>query len=123
MGFVLSYQTLTREIRARKLRPACTQCATATGRVNAIIAHPPGVETQWDWLDLPDPPESWGWGAMAHVLVRSLAHSGRWRAVLSPSMDQQHLIDGLDRITRAGNYGSRTKRGSSESRYCRKGLA
>jgi len=35
---------------------------TATGRVNAIIEHPPGVETQWDWLDLPDPPVDWGWG-------------------------------------------------------------
>lgn len=100
LGFVLSYQTLTREIRARKLRPVCEKCATATGRPNAIIEHPPGVETQWDWLDLPDPPESWGWGSTAHVLVGSLAHSGRWRAIIAPSMDQPHLIDGLDRITR-----------------------
>jgi hypothetical protein len=43
--------------------------------VNAIIEHPPGEETQWDWLDLPDPPASWGWGKMAHLLVGSLAHS------------------------------------------------
>ena len=96
----MSYQTLTREIRARKLRPVCAQCATATGRANAIIEHPPGVETQWDWLDLPDPPASWGWGSTAHVLVGSLAHSGRWRAVIAASMDQPHLVDGLDRITR-----------------------
>ena len=41
-GFVLSYQTLTREIRARKLRPACLACAGATGRVNAVIEHPAG---------------------------------------------------------------------------------
>ena len=101
LGFVLSYQSLTREIRTRGLRPVCTACATATERVNGIIDHPPGVETQWDWLDLPDPPASWGWGRMAHLLVGSLAHSGKWRAVLSPSMDQPHLIDGLDRITRA----------------------
>jgi transposase len=100
LGFAASYQTLTREIRVRKLRPVCAQCATATGRVNAIIAHPPGVETQWDWLDLPDPPAQWGWGGSAHVLVGSLAHSGRWRAVLAPSMDQPHLIDALDRIIR-----------------------
>jgi transposase len=99
LGFTGSYQTLTRQIRVRGLRPSCAQCATATGRANAVIDHPPGVETQWDWLDLPDPPVAWGWDR-AHVLVGSLAHSGRWRAVLAPSMDQAHLIDGLDRITR-----------------------
>ena len=62
LGFVLSYQSLTREIRARGLRPVCTACATATERVNGIIEHPPGVETQWDWLDLPDPPAGLGVG-------------------------------------------------------------
>jgi transposase len=101
LGFEMSYPSLTRHIRARNLRPACLACAGATGRVNAIIEHPPGEETQWDWLDLPDPPAHWGWGKTAHLLVGSLAHSGRWRGVLSPSMDQPHLIDGLDRITRA----------------------
>jgi transposase len=100
LGFVLSYQSLTREIRARGLRPACAACAGATGRVNAVIEHPPGAETQWDWLDLPDPPAGWGWGKTAHLLVGSLAHSGKWRAVLSASMDQPHLVDGLDRVTR-----------------------
>jgi len=35
------------------------------------------------------------------VLVGSLAHSGRWRAALAPCMDQAHLVDGLDRISRA----------------------
>jgi transposase len=100
LGFGLSYQTLTREIRARDLRPTCTACAGATGRVNAVIAHPAGEETQWDWLDLPDPPASWGWGSMAHLLVGSLAHSGRWRGYLSPVMDQPHLVEGLDRVCR-----------------------
>lgn len=101
LGFGLSYQSLTREIRGRGLRPVCAACATATGRANAVIAHPPGAETQWDWLDLPDPPVSWGWGRTAHLLVGSLSHSSRWRAVLSPGMDQPHLVDGLDRVTRA----------------------
>ena len=100
LGFEASYPTLTREIRARGLRPACAACVGATGRANAVIEHPPGAETQWDWLDLPDPPAAWGWGKTAHLLVGSLAHSGRWRAVLSPSMDQPHLIDALDRVTR-----------------------
>ena len=101
LGFTLSYQSLTREIRARGLRPACAACVGVTGRPNAVIEHPPGAETQWDWLDLPDPPAAWGWGRSAHLLVGSLAHSGRWRAVLSGSMDQPHLIEGLDRVTRA----------------------
>jgi transposase len=100
LGFTASYQSLTREIRARRLRPVCTDCGRATERANAVIAHPAGEETQWDWLDLPDPPTAWGWGSMAHLLVGSLAHSGRWRGYLSATMDQPHLVDGLDRITR-----------------------
>jgi transposase len=101
LGYAASYPTLTREIRARKLRPVCTACATAVNRANGIIEHPPGEETQWDWLDLPNPPASWGWGSMAHLLVGSLAHSGRWRGVLAPSMEQARLVDGLDRVSRA----------------------
>lgn len=100
LGFVASYPTLTREIRARRLRPVCADCGRATERANAIIPHPAGEETQWDWLDLPDPPASWGWGSMAHLLVGSLAHSGRWRGYLSSTMDQPHLVEGLDRISR-----------------------
>ncbi|WP_202817175.1 Mu transposase domain-containing protein, partial [Serinicoccus sp. CUA-874] len=40
-------------------------------------------------------------GATAYLLVGALAHSGRWRGVLCPSMDQPHLIDALDRVARA----------------------
>lgn len=100
LGFTASYQTLTREIRTRRLRPACADCGRATERANAVIPHPAGEETQWDWLDLPDPPEGWGWGSMAHLLVGSLTHSGRWRGYLSAHMDQPHLVEGLDRISR-----------------------
>ncbi|MFC9358810.1 transposase [Rhodococcus sp. NPDC057014] len=100
LGYRLSYPTLTRQIRDRKLRPVCAACANATDRVNAIIDHPAGEETQWDWVDLPNPPASWGWGAMAHLLVGSLAHSGRWRGILAPAMTQPHLVDGLDRVSR-----------------------
>ena len=100
LGFTASYQTLTREIRARQLRPVCVDCGRATERANAVIPHPAGEETQRDWLDLPDPPTSWGWGSMAHLLVGSLAHSGRWRGYLSATMDQPHLVEGLDRICR-----------------------
>jgi hypothetical protein len=75
LGFALSYPSLTRNIRVRGLRPVCEQCRSATDRPNAIIEHEPGDETQWDWLDLSDPPVSWGWGRTAHLLVGSLAHS------------------------------------------------
>ena len=99
LGFGLSYQSLTRHIRDRGLRPACQDCRGVTQRANAVIDHPPGEETQWDWLELPDPPTAWGWGKTAHLLVGSLAHSGKWRAMLAVSEDQPHLIAGLHRIT------------------------
>lgn len=100
LGFGLSYQSLTRNLRTRNLRPVCEACRTATDRPNAVIPHEPGDETQWDWLELPDPPESWGWGRTAHLLVGSLSHSGKWRAALAPSEDQPHLVLCLDRVTR-----------------------
>ena len=73
--------------------------------VHALHRPPARGGNPLDWLDLPDPPSGWGWGwgwgKTAHLLVGSLAHSGRWRAVLAPSMDQPHLVDGLDRVSRA----------------------
>jgi hypothetical protein len=50
-GFEASYPTLTREIRARRLRPVCADCGRATERVNAII--PPDLlndlpEDKWN---------------------------------------------------------------------------
>jgi transposase len=101
LGFDRSYPTFTRQLRARGLRPACEQCRAAKGRAVTIIDHPPGEETQWDWLDLPDPPASWGWGKTASLFVGALAHSGRWRGLLAESKDQPHVIDALDQISRA----------------------
>lgn len=93
LGYTGSYQTLTRQIRDRGLRPACTACAHVTKRPNAIIEHPPGEETQFDWVELPDAPAGWAFPTKrAYVLVGSLAHSGVWRAVISPSMDLPHLL-------------------------------
>ena len=104
LGFDRSYPTFTRLVRDRRLRPACEPCHPAKGRPVAVIDHPAGEETQWDWVELPDPPPGWralGWGKTAYLLVGALSHSGRWRGVLAPSMDQPHLIDALDRVTRA----------------------
>ena len=89
LGFTASYPSLTREIRARNLRPKCVACAggAGTGRANAVIAHPAGAETQWDWLDLPTRPTSWGWRSMASLLVESFARFGQSHGSLSASMD------------------------------------
>lgn len=99
LGFGQSYPTFTRQLRTRQLRPHCERCSAAKGRPVAIIEHPPGEETQWDWVDLPDPPAAWGWGSNASLFVGALAHSGRWRGVLAESEDQPHTIDALDQIT------------------------
>ena len=101
LGYDRSYPSMTRALRARGLRPACEPCAPVKGRPVAVIEHPPGAETQWDWVELPDPPEHWGWGKTAHLLVGALSHSGRWRGVLCESEDQGHLVEGLDRVARA----------------------
>ncbi|MHC1561205.1 Mu transposase domain-containing protein [Actinomycetospora sp. C-140] len=100
LGFAGSYPSLTAAIRAHRLRPHCEPCTASKGRDAAIISHPAGEETQWDWVELPDPPTSWGVGGQAHLLVGSLAHSGRWRAVLAESEDFPHLIEAVDRVTR-----------------------
>jgi transposase len=100
LGFNASYQTLTRQIRVRELRPVCDACRSVSQRPTAVIEHRPGEETQWDWLELPDPPASWGCGSRAHLLIGALAHSGRWRARLAETEQQPQLIDGLDRIAR-----------------------
>jgi transposase len=118
LGFALSYQSLTRNVRARGLRPVCQQCRSATERSNAIIPHDPGDETQWDWLDLPNPPESWGWGRTARLLVGSLAYSSKWRASLEPATDQPHLVAGLDRVTRAVGGVTRTWRFDRMATVC-----
>nr|WP_313885966.1 helix-turn-helix domain-containing protein [Fodinicola feengrottensis] len=56
LGFTGSYPSLTAAIRDLGLRPHCEACDRSKGRDTAVIAHPAGAETQWDWLELPDPP-------------------------------------------------------------------
>ncbi len=102
LGYDRASSTFTRQLRARELRPACQPCAPAKGRPAAVIDHPAGEETQWDWVELPDPPASWaaaGYTGKAFLLVGALAHSGRWRGVLCSSMEQPVLIDALHRVS------------------------
>jgi transposase len=96
LGFDRSYQTFTRKLRERGLRPHCEPCSASNGRAHVDIEHPPGEEIQWDWLELDDTP----WGAKAYVLVGALAHSSRFRAWFSESDDQAHLVVGIDEILR-----------------------
>jgi transposase len=100
LGYPGSYPSFTRALRVRGLRPGCAACASGAHRDASIIDHPAGEETQFDWLELPDPPTGWGLGGAAHLLVGSLAHSSRWRAVLAESEDQPHLIEALDGVVR-----------------------
>lgn len=100
LGYAGSYPSLTAAIRARGLRPHCEPCQASRGRDAAIIAHPPGEETQFDWLELPGPPPEWGCGAHAHLLVGALSASGRWRGVLAECEDFAHLAEALDVVAR-----------------------
>lgn len=98
LGWSGGYSTLTRQIRARGLRPVCEACRGLKDRPVAIIDHPPGAETQWDWVELPDPPAHWGWGKHAHLLVGASSHSSKWRGVLVESEEQAHLIVALHQV-------------------------
>lgn len=100
LGYPGGYSTFTRALRERRLRPHCEPCSAARGRDHAIIDHPAGEETQWDWVELPDPPPGWGVGAHAHLLVGALSHSGRWRGVLADAEDLPHLVEALDAVVR-----------------------
>jgi transposase len=94
LGYDRSYQRFTHELRARRLRPHCEPCAGVRGRPTIEIAHPPGDEIQWDYLELP---ASWGG---AHLLVGTLSYSGRTRGVFCESEDQAHLVEGIDGVLR-----------------------
>jgi len=99
LGFDKSYPSFTRGLRTHRLRPHCEPCSSSRGRDHAVIEHPPGEEVQWDWLELPDPPEAWRAGREAHLLVGCLPASGRWRAVLAEGEDQAHLVEALHAVS------------------------
>lgn len=94
-GFERSYPTLVRELRRLELRPVCLVCQHRRGLAPTVeIEHPPGEETQWDWLELPDTP----WAAPAYVLVGALSHSGRFRGVFCEQMTFGHLAEAAHQI-------------------------
>ena len=99
LGYEGAYSSFTRALRRRGLRPSCDACAAAgTPSEFAVIGHPAGGETQWDWVELPGPPASWGRGRHAHLLVGALSHSGAWRGVLAESEEQPYLVASLHAV-------------------------
>jgi len=94
VGYDRAYQTFTRHILERGLRPHCEPCSASKGRAHVDIDHPTGEEIQWDWLELHVTP----WGDKTYVLVGSLAHSGKFRCRFSESMDQPHLIVAMHQV-------------------------
>jgi hypothetical protein len=52
------------------------------------------------------------------LLVGSLAHSGKWRGSLEPATDQPHLVQGLDRVSRALGGVTKTWRFDRMSTVC-----
>jgi transposase len=100
LGYAGSYQSFTRGIRTRSLRPVCAACRQQKTTDRALIEHPPGEETQWDWLELTDPPKHWGFPGSAFVLLGVLAHSSKWRGWIAESTCQPHLIEGVDQVAR-----------------------
>lgn len=104
LGFPLSYQSFTRGLRTRRLRPHCEACAGVKGRATIEIEHPPAEEIQWDWVELPEAP----WGEDAHLLVGSLPCSGKFRGIFCESEDQPHLIEAIDGVLR--RLGGNTRR-------------
>ncbi|MCX4751026.1 IS21 family transposase [Kitasatospora sp. NBC_01287] len=100
LGYQGGYSTFTRALRKHRVRPHCEPCDRTTGRDRAIIEHPAGEEIQFDWVELPDPPDGWNCGSHAHLLVGALAHSGRWRGVLAESEQFPHLVEAIEQVMR-----------------------
>jgi transposase len=96
LGFERSYVTFVRQLRLLGLRPRCEACRTGGHGVTVELAHEPGEEIQFDWLELPETP----WGEPAYVLVGALSFSGRCRAVISEGMSFAHLVDAIDGVLR-----------------------
>src|SRR3972149_3131246 len=96
IGFSGSYQTLTRQVRVRSLRPHCEACSAAKGRATTEITHDPGAETQFDWLELPEAP----WGGAAIVLVGALAPSAKFRGAFSEAKDTPPLVAAMGGVLR-----------------------
>jgi transposase len=96
LGYRLSYPSFVRQVRTKGLRPHCEACHGVKGRDHADIEHPAGEEIQWDWFERRNAP----WGQTAYILLGTLPHSSRVRGTICESLDQPHLIEGIDAVMR-----------------------
>jgi ANTAR domain len=100
LGYPGGYSTFTRALRKHRVRPLCTLCRRNCRSDGTTVRHPAREEVRFAWLRLPDPPERWGCGSRAHLLVGMLVNSGRWRAVLTESEEFPQLAEAIDRVLR-----------------------
>jgi transposase len=96
LGYGLSYPSFARQLRTGGLRPHCEACNGVRGRDTIEIAHPAGVEIQWDWFERRKAP----WGGTANVLLGTLPHSGRTRGMIAAGTDQPYLVEAMDGVLR-----------------------
>ena len=78
----------------------CEACTGVRGRPTIEIDHQPGDEIQWDFLELPCP---WRPHTVLHVLVGTLAYSGRMRGAICAGEDEAQVVAG---VASAGGHGS-----------------
>jgi transposase len=76
LGYDRSYPSFTRALRLRGVRPVCEPCHPAKGRPVAVIDHPAGEETQWDWVELPNPPDVNRWNNRTLPMPSTRSRSG-----------------------------------------------
>jgi transposase len=97
LGYQQSYVSFVRQVRHRGLRPVCEACGGSRSRATIEIAHPPGEEIQWDWVELPSP---WEESGQLHLLQGTLPYSGKTRGAFAESEEQAHLVEAIDKVLR-----------------------
>ncbi|MFH9349391.1 Mu transposase domain-containing protein [Kitasatospora sp. NPDC017646] len=109
LGYSGGYSTFTGALRRHQARPRCRQCQDLAAAGNGQPAPGPGVgAVEFDWLRLPEPPPSWGYGPRAGLLVGSLTGAGadagwgigRWAVALAEDQELPHLVEAVDIVLR-----------------------
>jgi hypothetical protein len=100
LGYRGGYSTFTRALRKHHVRPLCPLCRRNCREDGTTVRHPAREEVRFAWLRLPDPPERWGCGNRAHLLLGALVNSGRWRGVLTESEEFPQFAEAVDGVLR-----------------------
>ncbi|MFD5462059.1 IS21 family transposase [Kitasatospora sp. NPDC127059] len=109
LGYPGGYSTFTRALRRHQARPRCEQCQdAATTASSSSTGRRSEVAVEFDWLRLPEPPASWGYGNRACLLLGSLTGPGtgagsgigRWSVALAEDQELPHLVEAVDLVLR-----------------------